>query len=223
MPARVLIVDDHPLMLEGLRDILSGEDDIEVCGDADSAAAAIRAIERLGPHLVILDLFLGAEDDIELVRRIHERWPTLLILVLSMQDEALFAERIIAMGARGYVMKKEASSLILAASRKVLAGEYYLSPELGNRLFSRKIGNRHNSTMGRDLTAREREVLADIAAGMTTQEISQHLGINIKTVDSHRRSMREKLGLATATELVRYAIQWNQNADPRASTAAPRP
>jgi DNA-binding NarL/FixJ family response regulator len=217
MPARILIVDDHPVMLAGLRDLLSREADLELCGEADSAPAALEAIERLNPDLVILDLFMGADDDLEFVGRIHERWPELRILVLSMQDEALFAERIISMGARGYVMKKEASRSILAALRKILAGEYYLSPELGNRIFARRSGARYASKVTQVLTVREREVLADIAAGKSTQEISKHLGINVKTVDSHRRSMREKLGLTSASELVRYAIQWSETDDGRPS------
>jgi DNA-binding NarL/FixJ family response regulator len=220
MPTRILIVDDHPVMLAGLRDLLSREADLEVCGDADSAPAALEAIERLEPDLLILDLFLGAEDDVEFVGRLHARWPSLRILVLSMQDEALFGERIISMGARGYVMKQEASRSVLVALRKILAGEYYLSSELGNRIFSRRSGARHGSNASNVLTAREREVLADIAAGKTTQEISSHLGINVKTVDSHRRSMREKLGLASASELVRYAIQWSQSDEARPSGAA---
>lgn len=219
MPARILVVDDHPVMLAGLRDLLSREPDLELCGEADSAPAALEAIERLAPDLLILDLFMGAEDDLELVGRIHARWPDLRILVLSMQDEALFAERLISMGARGYVMKKEASRSILAATRKILAGEYYLSPELGNRILTRRSGTRYASKLAHVLTAREREVLADIAAGKSTQEIAQHLGINGKTVDSHRRSMREKLGLSSASELVRYAIQWSQTDEARATSA----
>lgn len=209
MPTRVLIVDDHPVMLAGLRGLLSGESDLELCGEANSAATAIEAIELHKPDLLVLDLFLGADDDLEFVGRIHARWPDLRILVVSMQDETLFAERILSMGARGFVMKKEASLQVLAAVRKVIAGEYYVSAALGNRIFSRKKArSRHSTKLTVALTTREREVLADIAVGKGTQEISKHLGINAKTVDSHRRSMREKLGLTSAGDLVRYAMQW---------------
>lgn len=210
MPTRILIVDDHPVMLAGLRDLLSRESDLVVCGEAASAPEALEAIERLQPDLLILDLFLGSEDDLEFVGRLHTRWPDLRILVLSMQDEALFAERLISMGARGYVMKMEASRAVLAAVRKILAGEYYVSRELSDRILSRRSGVRRASNVTAVLTARERQVLADIAIGKSTQEISKHLGINPKTVDSHRRSMREKLGLTSASELVRYAIQWSE-------------
>jgi len=213
MPARVLIVDDHPAMLAGLTALLSGEPDLELCGEADSAASALKAIETLAPDVIILDLFLGAEDDLELVGRIHTRWPDIRILVVSMQDEALFAERILAMGARGFVMKKEASQVILAAARKVLAGEYFVSPVLRERLFSRKARAKHPNRSGEVLTPREREVLADMAVGRSTQEIAKHLGMKVKTVDSHRRSMRQKLGLKSAADLVRYAVQWAQPLD----------
>jgi DNA-binding NarL/FixJ family response regulator len=213
MPARILIADDHPVMLAGLADLLSREADLELCGEANSATGVFEAIDRLNPDLLILDLYMGAEDDLELVSRIHARWPALRILVLSMQDESLLAERIIAMGARGYVMKKEASRSVLSALRKILAGGYYLSPELNNRILSRSSGSSYAPNTARGLTDREREVLADMAAGKTTQEIAAHLGINIKTVDSHRRVMREKLGLNSASELVRYAIQWSQTDD----------
>jgi DNA-binding NarL/FixJ family response regulator len=214
MPARVLIVDDHPAMLAGLRGLLSGEPDLELCGEAGSAAAAVKAIESSAPDVIILDLFLGADDDIEFVGRIHARWPRIRILVVSMQDEALFAERILAMGARGFVMKREASQVVLAAVRKVIAGEYFVSAALGERLFARKARARYSSNVVDVLTAREREVLADIAVGKSTQEISKHLGMHFKTVDSHRRSMREKLGLKSAAELVRYAVQWAQPGGP---------
>jgi DNA-binding NarL/FixJ family response regulator len=216
-------VDDHPVMLEGLRDLLSREADLEVCGEADSALIAFESIDRLAPDLVILDLLLGADDDLQLVARLHTRWPDLRILVLSMQDEALFAERIISMGARGYVMKMEAASSVLAAVRKIVAGEYYLSPALGNRIFSRRSGARHAASIVRPLTARERQVLLQIATGKTTQEISRHLRINAKTVDSHRRSMRDKLGLSSASELLRYAIQWSQTDEAQTSSTTSQP
>jgi DNA-binding NarL/FixJ family response regulator len=131
-----------------------------------------------------------------------------------MQDETLFAERMLAMGARGFVMKKETSASILAAIRKVLAGEYYASPALGNRVVGRVAGARYSSRTPDPLTTRECEVLADIAAGRSTHEIAQRLGINVKTVDSHRRSMRGKLGLTSAADLVRYAAQWAKPDEP---------
>jgi len=214
MPAKVLIVDDHPVMLAGLRGLLAGEPDLELCGEADCASAAISAIERTNPQIVILDLFLGADDDLDVVSRIHRRWPELRILIVSMQEETLFAERMLAMGARGFLMKREATASILAAIRKVIAGEYYVSPALGNRIYARKARARHNSKTFDVLTSREREVLTAIASGRDSHDIAIHLGINVKTVDSHKRAMREKLGLNSSADLVRYAIQWTQPSSP---------
>jgi DNA-binding NarL/FixJ family response regulator len=208
MTARVLIVDDHPIMLEGMRGLISGEPGLQLCGEANSAASAMTAVEQFNPDIVILDLFLGADDDLELVGRMHGRWPKLPILLVSMHDETLFAERLLAMGARGFVMKREATQLLLTAVRKVLDGEYFVSPALGNRLFSRKARTKRSASTPDALTEREREVLADIALGRSAKEIANRLNINVKTVDSHRRAMREKLGLASSADLARYAMQW---------------
>ena len=210
MPARVLIVDDHPLMRDGLVELISGETDVAVCGEADSAATALAAIGTLNPDVVVLDLTLGADDGVALVATIHERSPLLPILVLSMHDETLYAERLLGLGARGYVMKQEASEVFLFALRKLVAGEHYVRPELAARLFSRV--SRAHSQQANQLTEREREVLRAIARGLGTQEIAKTLGMSAKTVDSHRRNMREKLGLASASDLVRYAMQWESNA-----------
>ena len=211
--AKVLIVDDHPLMREGLNELFAAETDLEVCGEADSAASALKAIELLGPDVVVLDLTLGADDGVSLVGTLRQRWPALPILVLSMHDEAVYGERLLAMGVRGYVMKQEASLVILTALRKVIAGEHYLSATLAGRLYARMSRARDTSRPAEALTQREREVLRRIAQGWGTQDIAVALGVSAKTVDSHRRNMREKLGLASATDLVRYAVQWASEGD----------
>ena len=211
--ARVLIVDDHPLMREGLNELFASEPDLEICGEADSAASAIRMVELLDPAIVVLDLTLGNDDGVALVATLRERWPALPILVLSMHDEAVYGERLLAMGVRGYVMKQEASQLILTAVRKVLAGEHYVSAALAGRLYARLTRARDSTLSAGALTEREREVLRQIARGHGTQEIAAALGMSAKTVDSHRRNMREKLGLTTAADLVRYAVQWASGDD----------
>ena len=208
MVARVLIVDDHPLMREGLNELLAAEPDFEVCGEADSAASALRAIELLNPTIVVLDLTLGSDDGVALVGKLRTRWPQLPVLVLSMHDEAVYGERLLAMGVRGYVMKQEASEVILTALRKVLAGEHYVSAALAGRLYARMTRTRDAAQPTDALTQREREVLRHIARGQSTQDIAVALGMSAKTVDSHRRNMREKLGLGSAADLVRYAVQW---------------
>jgi DNA-binding NarL/FixJ family response regulator len=206
--AKILIVDDHPLMREGLNELFAAEADLEVCGEADSAAGALKAIELLSPDVVVLDLTLGSDDGVALVGTLRLRWPALPILVLSMHDEAVYGERLLAMGVRGYVMKQEASQVILTALRKVIAGEHYVSAALAGRLYARMTRTRDTSQPTDALTQREREVLHQIARGQSTQDIAVALGMSAKTVDSHRRNMREKLGLASAADLVRYAVQW---------------
>jgi DNA-binding NarL/FixJ family response regulator len=211
--AKILIVDDHPLMREGLNELFAAEPDLEVCGEADSAAGALKAIELLAPEVVVLDLTLGSDDGVALVGTLRQRWPELPILVLSMHDEAVYGERLLAMGVRGYVMKQEASQVILTALRKVIAGEHYVSAALAGRLYARMTRARDASQPADALTQREREVLRQIARGQSTQDIAVALGMSAKTVDSHRRNMREKLGLASAADLVRYAVQWASEDD----------
>ena len=214
MATRILIVDDHPLMREGLCELIASERDLEVCGEADSARTALAAIENLAPAVVVLDLTLGHDDGVGLVRDIHGRWPALPVLVLSMHDEVLYAQRLLALGARGYVMKQEAAAVFLQALRKILAAEHYLSPALATRLYTRATRTRDVSYPSESLTRREHAVLREMARGHGTQTIAAALGMNGKTVDSHRRNIREKLGLASAADLVRYAVQWESGASP---------
>jgi DNA-binding NarL/FixJ family response regulator len=215
--AKVLVVDDHPLMREGLNELIAAEADLEICGEADSAAGALQAVELLNPDVVVLDLTLGSDDGVALVGTLRQRWPALPILVLSMHDEAVYGERLLAMGVRGYVMKQEASLVILTALRKVIAGEHYVSAALAGRLYARMSRVRDTSQPTDVLTQREREVLRQIARGQSTQDIAVTLGMSAKTVDSHRRNMREKLGLASAADLVRYAVQWASEGDTASS------
>jgi DNA-binding NarL/FixJ family response regulator len=207
---RVLVVDDHPLMREGLNQLLSGEPDFEICGEADSAATALTAVQRLQPDVVVLDLTLGSDDGLAVLRTLREQFPAVRVLVLSMHDEMLYAERLLAMGAHGYVMKQESPEVFLAALRKVSAGEHFVTAAVGSRLFGKLARLREQgSTPGGDrLTGRERDVLREVGRGLGTQEIAAALGMSAKTVDSHRRNIREKLGLASPGDLVRYAVRW---------------
>ncbi len=212
---RILVVDDHPLMREGLLQLLSGETDFTVCGEADGAASALAAVERLAPDMVVLDLTLGRDDGMEVVRQLREQHPAVRILVLSMHDEMLYAERLIAMGAHGYVMKQEKAEVLLGALRKVAAGEHFLSAAVGSRLFGKLARQRERSVVRAGaadrLTEREHAVLRAVARGLGTQEIAAELGMSAKTVDSHRRNMREKLGLDSPGDLVRYAVRWSED------------
>jgi DNA-binding NarL/FixJ family response regulator len=209
---RVLIVDDHPLMREGLQQLISAEPDMLVCGDAADAVGAKQAATALRPDVVVLDLTLGSDDGIALVQELRALVPELKILVVSMHDEALYAERLIALGARGYVMKQEPAEVFIGALRRVALGDHHISAALATRLYGRLARQRGTPATGHaaadGLTEREREVLRAIARGCSTQEIAAELGMSAKTVDSHRRNIREKLGLGSAGDLVRYAVQW---------------
>lgn len=210
---RILVVDDHPLMREGLFQLLSGEPDFQLCGEADSAAAALAAVERLTPDVVVLDLTLGNDDGLEVVRSLHAQHPAVRILVLSMHDEMLYAERLLALGAHGYVMKQESPEVFLGALRKVAAGDHFVSAAVGSRLFGKLARLREPGAVrgGDRLTDREHDVLREVAKGLGTQEIAVALGMSAKTVDSHRRNIREKLGLESAGDLVRYAVRWAES------------
>ena len=208
MKTRVLLVDDHPLLREGLRELLRPESEFEVVGEAESIAEAKRALETMRPDVMVVDLTLAGEDGVELVTHAAAHWPKVRVLVLSMHDEALYAERLLQLGAHGYLMKHESAPALLAALRKVAGGELYVSTSLSSRLLGKLATQRDLGHHAGGLTYRELEVLSAIAKGLGTQQIAAALQMSSKTVDSHRRNIREKLGLRTATDLVRYAVHW---------------
>ena len=209
--SRIVIVDDHPFVREGLKQLLSGEPDFQLVAEANSATAAKEAIARHSPQVAVVDLALGPDDGIDLVRWIREHHPAVNILVLSMQDEALYAERLLRIGVSGYVMKNAAGTDFLNALRKVARGQRHLSAAMGERLLAKAARGRP-SNVSEDpvsaLTDRELEVFRLIGKGISTREISERLNLSMKTVDAHRRHMREKLNLRSTSELIRYATQW---------------
>ncbi|HEU4531907.1 MAG TPA: response regulator transcription factor [Steroidobacteraceae bacterium] len=209
--ARVVIVDDHPVMREGLQELLAQHADLNVVGQADSIGNALHEIEHSSPDVVVLDLTLGSEDGVELIRKLRETRPEVRILVLSMHDELLYAERLLSLGVHGYIMKQEAATEFLRALRKVAAGEVYVSNAVNARLLEQIARSRPRGATGSGLdtlTSREREVLELTGQGRTTREIAQALAMSEKTVDSHRRNIRDKLGLHSSSELLRYAFRW---------------
>src|SRR5262245_33295751 len=209
--ARILIVDDHPVMREGLQELIAQQPDLHVCGQADSIANALHEVEHSRPDVVVLDLTLGTEDGVDLIRRLRQIAADIRILVLSMHDELLYAERLLSLGVHGYIMKQEAATEFLRALRKVVAGEVYVSQAVNSRLLEQitRSRARQGGASGLDtLTAREREVLRYTGQGRSTREIAQALAMSEKTVDSHRRNIRDKLGLHSASELLRYAFRW---------------
>jgi DNA-binding NarL/FixJ family response regulator len=201
-PTAVVVVDDHPVVRDGLAFLLGEQPDLQVVGEGANADDALRLVEAERPDVLVLDLNLDGQDAVPLVGVLHDRWPSLRILVLSMHEEDLYAERLLALGAQGYVMKQEEPAEFLRALRRVAGGESYLSERMKARMATR------GGQAAIRLTSRERDVLQLVAQGLGTREIGERLGMGTKTVDSHRRNIREKLGLETSRDLVRYAVRW---------------
>jgi len=209
---KILLVDDHPIVRQGIEMVISQEADMTVCGEAETASDALAAIDRTGPHVAIVDLSLRESSGLELIKDIRIRFPSLHVLVLSMRDEAFYAERVLRAGAKGYIKKEEGTERIIDGIRKVLAGEIYVSERLASRMISKWAagGTDPNGPLVQNLTDRELEVFEMIGAGLTTREIAEKLHLSIKTIDSHREHIKEKLQLGNATELLKHAIQWDQ-------------
>jgi DNA-binding NarL/FixJ family response regulator len=208
---RVLLVDDHPLVCEGLAQRINGEVDLVVCGQARDANAALNAIEKLRPHIAVVDLALGEGSGIELIKDLKLRYPNLPTIVLSMHDETLYAERSLQAGAKGYVMKQEETDVLLQAIRQVLLGQVYLSGKVTNVIVNRLGGNLPKdkvTSLAQRLSNRELEIFQLIGDGYATQEIARRLHLSTKTVASHREHIKEKLNLRTSEELARFAIHW---------------
>jgi len=206
---RVLIVDDHPIVLRGLEELLAREPDIEVCGGAESVADALGQVEAARPDLVVVDVSLGESSGIDLIAEINARYPGVKTLVWSMHDEEMFAERALRAGAMGYVNKKEPVGNVVQAMRQVLRGEMYASPQVTNALL-RRVGGRAplDEDPIRTLSDRELQVFQMLGHGMTTKEIAAKLELSPKTVDSHRENIKSKLDVRHAADLNRRAVQW---------------
>jgi DNA-binding NarL/FixJ family response regulator len=212
---RVLIVDDHPIVRQGLRLMIDLEPDLQVCGEAQSEREARAAIRELEPDVVIVDISLAQGDGLELVRDVHAHHSGLPMLVLSMHDELIYAERLLAAGASGYIMKHAASDQLLVALRRVLAGGKYLSETLAQTLD--RMRGMEGSPGGASLdpltrlSNRELQVLSLIGRGQSSREAAEGLGLSVKTVETHRQSLKRKLNLATNAQLLQYAINWYAN------------
>jgi DNA-binding NarL/FixJ family response regulator len=207
---RVLLVDDHPIVRQGLSQLVGQEPDMEVCGEAESASAALKAIAALKPTVAVVDLSLKQSSGLELIKDIKVRHPDLPVLVLSMHDESFYAERALRAGARGYMMKEEAAEKIRDGIRRVAGGEVYVSDAMASRLLSTLVsGPRPLGGSGADLLSdRELEVFELIGRGVATRTIAAQLHLSIKTIESHRANIKRKLNLQSATELMQRAMQW---------------
>jgi DNA-binding NarL/FixJ family response regulator len=210
---RILLIDDHPIMRHGLAQLIQAESDLQVCGEAGNGAEGIRMIGAKKPDLVILDLTLPDKHGLELIKDIQALHPNTLILVLSMHDEALYAERALRAGARGYVMKETAAENLIKASRRVLGGSIYLSEQMAGVMLELVTGHRSKQTASplERLTDRELEVLQLIGQGKATRHIAELLNVSVRTVDAHRAHIKDKLQLSDGNALVRYAVRWMES------------
>lgn len=212
-PKRVLIVDDHPFLRKGLSDTLSREAGLCVCGEAGSAEEALSIVEKLSPDIVVLDLNLPGKNGLELIKDLKCMQPDLLLIVLSMHDEEVYAERCLRAGASGYVMKIEGLEKLPAAIRVVLAGGIHVSPKISTGILKALAGGRAETPAASgglisQLTDREFEIFEWLGRGVSTQGIAKRLHLSPKTVETHRAKLKAKLGLETAAELVARAASW---------------
>ncbi len=206
---RLLIVDDHPMMRQGLTQLIDNEPDLRVGAEADSAAAALELVIRQKFDLVVLDVSLPDKNGLEVIKDLRAQKPDLAVLVVSMHDEALYAERVLRAGARGYLMKQEGGKKILAAIRQVLAGQISVSEKMSAQILEIFSGRRTGSASPVErLSDREFEVFQLVGQGRGTREIAAHLHLSVKTVEVHRANIKTKLQLRSAVELVRFAVRW---------------
>jgi len=211
--ATVFIVDDHSIVRRGLRQLISQEADLVVCGEAENAQTALEAMKKLVPDVALVDLSLDGESGLELVKDIKARYPVVAVLVLSMHDEAFYAERALRAGAKGYIMKLRAADQILAAIRRVLSGEIYLSDPMAAKILRKVAGGKADAVGSpiERLSDRELEVFQLIGIGLGTRHIADRLSRSVKTVETYREHIKQKLDLKDATELTQAAIQWLQS------------
>jgi DNA-binding NarL/FixJ family response regulator len=209
-PTRIIVVDDHPLVRESLVQLITREPDLAVCAEADSVETAAREIERHKPDLVLLDLRLKSGDSLELVKSVRARFPATRVLIISQQEETLFAERCLRAGADGYVTKQEVSEEVLTAIRTVLDGETYVSRKVAVLVFRRTIP-REPVEKTKDisrLTDRELHVFQQIGAGMSCAAIAAEMKLSVKTVETHRENIKNKLGITGSKLLADFAREW---------------
>ncbi len=210
---RVLLVDDHPIVRQGLALLIDREPDLSVCGEAEGAHTAYHAIATLRPDIVVLDISLSGPDGLDVLKEIRMKTASLPVLILSMHDESIYAERAMRAGANGYIMKQEATEKVLVAIRRILQGEVYLSDRLTNTMLQQFVrgASASKSSPLVNLTDRELEVFRLIGEGHGTRQIADELHLSVKTIESYQAHIKEKLALRNARELVQHAIEWTVN------------
>jgi DNA-binding NarL/FixJ family response regulator len=210
MTKRILIVDDHPLMREGLAARIAPQSDMEVCGEAASVDEAIAQVKATNPDLIIVDIALAESHGIDLIKDVKARFPKIKMLVVSAHDESLYAERALRAGAHGYINKREVQEKVVDAMRSVLEGQRYLSAKMTQQLVGQAIGSKDSTESDpiQRLSDRELEIFHLIGQGKTTGAIAEQLFLSVHTIDTHREKLRHKLGVKNGAELMRRAVQW---------------
>jgi DNA-binding NarL/FixJ family response regulator len=209
---RVFVIDDHPLVREGLTNLINRQDDLIVCGGAEDSAESIAGIARTQPDIALIDISLKNESGLELIKNLESQFPLVALIVLSMHDEALYAERALRAGARGYVMKRETTKSVLTAIRRVLEGNVYVSERVTNSM-SRRLGLSGKAPASSPvdrLSDRELEIFRLLGQGRTTTQIADDLHLSLKTVQAYCARAKEKFDVKSFTELIRAAIRWEE-------------
>lgn len=206
--ARILIVDDHPLVRTGFAQLIGDTHDLEVCGEASDMASGLKLATQLKPDLAIIDLSLAGGSGLDLIEHIKSRDSEILMLVASMHDEALYAERVLAAGARGYVNKQEAQDRIIKAIRQVLSGKVYLSEQMTERMLAGMVDGKAEKRDIDALSNRELQVFEMIGQGVSSSNMAEHLNLSVKTIETHQAHIKKKLGLSSAHELTHRAVRW---------------
>jgi DNA-binding NarL/FixJ family response regulator len=211
--AKILLVDDHPLVREWLATLINQQADLEICGETDSAPAALQMIGRVNPEIAIVDISMERGSGLELIKDIKANYPNVMVIVLSMHDEALYAERALRAGARGYIMKREATKNVLQAIRSVRGGKLYVSDKMAMRLAEKFVEGVPGKPVSlvEKLSDRELEVFHLLGRGYSTRRIADELHVSFKTIQAFCARIKDKLGLETATELLLEAVRWHDN------------
>jgi DNA-binding NarL/FixJ family response regulator len=207
---RVLLIDDHPILRRGLAQLINQEADMSVCGEAEDAPKAFELVGTLHPDVAVVDISLKSGNGIELIKNVKARYPELPMLVLSMHDESLYAERALRAGGLGYIMKEEAIEQVLIAIRRVLTGEIFLSDKMKSKMLQQLANGRTKAVVSpiEHLTDRELEVFRLIGEGHSTRQIAGELHLSVRTVEAYREYIKAKLNLKNSTELVQHAFHW---------------
>ncbi|MGH7869082.1 MAG: response regulator transcription factor [Candidatus Dormibacteraceae bacterium] len=205
---KILVIDDHPIVRSGLTQLINREPDLAVCGDCEEMHAALSLIDDLKPDVLIVDISLNGPDGLDLLKTIRSKDPSLPVLILSMHDETIYAERALRAGANGYIMKQEATEKMLIALRRILKHEIYVSDRVASKMLQRLVRGGPSRSPVDGLSDRELEVLRLIGEGQGTRQIADSLHLSVKTIESYQAHLKERLGLKGSRELVQYAIEW---------------